>query len=91
MCTPPLAARLRKTPVVGLKPVFVGFSLRHIPAHRKPTVCHIRWAGTSHTTGTLCEIGAKIIKNNELQGWFLTFFRALTKAYIHTKMMIYGF
>ena len=30
-------ARLRKT-TVGLKP-FVWFSLRHIPAHRKPTVC----------------------------------------------------
>jgi hypothetical protein len=63
MCTPPLAARLRKTPV-GLTP-FVGFSLRHIPAHRKPTVCLIRWAGTSHTAGTLNESFAGYVRNNE--------------------------
>jgi hypothetical protein len=53
-----VAARLRKTPV-GLTP-FVEFSLRHIPAHRKPTVCFIRRAGTSHTTRTLSEIKIEI-------------------------------
>jgi len=49
-----MRARLRKTPVGAS--AFVGFSLRHIPAHRKPTVCFIRWAGTSYTTGTLGDI-----------------------------------
>jgi len=49
--------RLHKTPV-GLS-ALCGILFRHIPAHRKPTVCLIRWAGTSYTTGTLCEIGAK--------------------------------
>jgi hypothetical protein len=28
---------------------FVRFSLTHIPAHQKPSVFLIRWAGTSHT------------------------------------------
>jgi len=46
-------ARLRKTPV-GLTP-FVGFSLRHIPAHLA-MLRIARWAGTSYTTGTLGEI-----------------------------------
>jgi hypothetical protein len=50
------AARLQKT-AVGF--AFVRFSLRHIPAHRKPSVCFIRWAGTSYTTGTLSEMAKK--------------------------------
>jgi len=37
---------LRKT-AVGC--AFVRFFLRHIPAHHKPAVCFIRWAGTSYT------------------------------------------
>jgi len=55
------AARLRKTPVGAS--ALVGFSLRHIPAHRKPTVCFIRWAGTSYTTGTLFDIIFELVGN----------------------------
>jgi len=61
------AARLRKTPVSAS--AFVGFSLRYIPARRKPTVCFIRRAGTSYTTGTLCAIQFELVGK-----WFTKLF-----------------
>ena len=72
------AARLRKTPV-GLAP-FVGFSLRHIPAHLAMLrIAFIRWAGTSYTTGTLCASYFELVKKNKLMVILLIYFKLLNK------------
>jgi hypothetical protein len=61
MCTPPLAARLRKTPVGAS--AFVGFSLRHIfTVAGMLTHSFIATIKTSYITGTLGDILAKMIK-----------------------------